>query len=427
MIHRYKRELSVAAAYGLLLLVLAIVSPSFYKDQFRDILISNAYVLVAAVGMTLVILCRQIDISIGSQLSICGVLAGLFSRAGVPMPLVALATMLAGAAMGAVNGLLVAWVGMPSIVVTLATLVIFGESLRWIRQGAAVQNLTGFQWFGLGQTQGQWVIVLVALLIFCGFAWSMRYLPAGRAVYAVGSDQEAARLAGIRPRRVTFVVFVVMGALTALSGPSQRRLLPAGGKRGRHGIGIKSHRRRRRRRRGHLRRPGHAHRHPDRRWLPGHHQPRPRLSWRTCLLGKIHPGRCHAPGGRHRRFAGKGVTHDRSFALHYSRKSPLAPRPASSPVSPLRTHPRTTNPLLRHRHQFPVAGKRLRNSPLQRRGWPAGPGPYPRHPHRRHRPFRRVAARPVRRGLWQNASRLPLPPLRRRVRHSWHWGAGRRA
>ena len=80
MIGRYRRELSVAAAYAVLLLVLAVAAPRFFApDQLRAFVVSNAPVLVAAVGMTLVILCRQIDISIGSNFSICGVVAGLLA------------------------------------------------------------------------------------------------------------------------------------------------------------------------------------------------------------------------------------------------------------------------------------------------------------------------------------------------------------
>ncbi len=83
MIGRYRRELSVAAAYAGLLLLLAVAAPRFYQpDQLRAFVVSNAAVLVAAVGMTLVILCRQIDISIGSIFSICGVVAGLAGPIG---------------------------------------------------------------------------------------------------------------------------------------------------------------------------------------------------------------------------------------------------------------------------------------------------------------------------------------------------------
>jgi len=214
----WKRELSVAGAYGGLLLLLAGAAPDFYAgDKFRTILVSSAPVLVAAVGMTLVILARHIDISIGSQFSICGVVAGFLAAAGLPMPLVAALTVVGGGLMGAANGALVAGLGLPSIVVTLATMVSFQEALRWERQGAKVMGPPDFYWFGLGQTAGQLLVVAGAGVVFAAFAWGLRGLAAGRAVYAVGSDAEAARLAGIRPGRVVFWTFVTMGALTGLA------------------------------------------------------------------------------------------------------------------------------------------------------------------------------------------------------------------
>jgi rhamnose transport system permease protein len=219
MIGRMRREVSVAAAFAALLVLLAVAAPAFYRaDQLRALLVSNAAVLVAAVGMTLVILCRQIDISIGSIFSICGVVAGLLARAGLPIAMVGVATVGVGGGLGAVNGALVARLGLPSIVVTLATLVIGRESLRYVREGEFVRNLPpGFQWFGAGQAVGQWLVVAIALAVFGAFAWGLRHLTAGRTVYATGSDPEAARLAGIRPRRVVFSVFVVMGALAGLA------------------------------------------------------------------------------------------------------------------------------------------------------------------------------------------------------------------
>src|SRR3954451_5734970 len=83
---RYLREISVAGAYLLLLLLLAVRAPRFFHTgEFGDVAVSNSPILVATVGMTLIILCRQIDISIGSQLSICCIVAGLLSRAGWPI------------------------------------------------------------------------------------------------------------------------------------------------------------------------------------------------------------------------------------------------------------------------------------------------------------------------------------------------------
>ena len=107
---------------------------------------------------------------------------------------------------------------MPSIIVTLAMLTAWRDALRWITQGAWVQNLpANFQWFGLGQTMGQWLIVVVAVLMLVVFSWLLRNLGVGRAIYAVGSDAEAARLAGIEPRSVVFGVFALTGALVGLA------------------------------------------------------------------------------------------------------------------------------------------------------------------------------------------------------------------
>jgi rhamnose transport system permease protein len=217
-IGRYKRELSVAAAYCGLLVVLAVAAPRFFQVQFRDTWVSAAPTLVVAIGMTLVIVARHIDISVGSQFSICAVAAGLLAKSGLPMPAVMMATLVIGAMMGAINGWLVAGLGLPSIVVTLATMVIFRQSLAWARQGELVANVPeGFQWFGHGQAAGQWLVIASAVAILAIFAWGSTWLAAGRQVYAVGSDREAARLAGINPPAVVFGVFVLMGGLVGLA------------------------------------------------------------------------------------------------------------------------------------------------------------------------------------------------------------------
>jgi rhamnose transport system permease protein len=140
------------------------------------------------------------------------------AKMGWPMPMVAMATLLLGAAFGAVNGLLVAYLGLPSIVVTLATMVIMRQSLIWIRQGQSVHDVpANFQWLGHSQRVGQWMLLITAAEILLAFRWGLKNLYAGRAVYAVGSDREAARLAGIRPKLTVFSVFMLMGALSGLA------------------------------------------------------------------------------------------------------------------------------------------------------------------------------------------------------------------
>ena len=218
-LNRYQRELSAALAYAALLIAVTIIAPSFFSvANLRDLTLNNAPVLLVAIGMTMVILVAQIDISVGSQFAIAGVAAGALAKTGVPMPLVLVCVVIIGAAMGAINGALIGTLRLPSIIVTLAMLVAWRDALRWITGGEWVQNLPpNFQWLGLGQSLGQWLIVIASLLVLGFFAWTLRSIAAGRAVYAVGSDTETARLAGIEPARMTFLVFMLMGALVGLA------------------------------------------------------------------------------------------------------------------------------------------------------------------------------------------------------------------
>ncbi len=212
------REASAAAALALLLLFLAVVAPGFFQPQpLLSLLTREAPTLVVACGMALVIISRQIDISVGSQFAVCSVCAGMLAAMKWPLALVLPASIVMGALMGAVNGLLIAGLRLPSIVVTLATMVTWREALRWLRQGQFVDLPEGIQWFGLSQTTGQWTLIMVALAILIALAWATKHLAAGRFVYAVGSDAEAARLSGIRPQLTTFYVFVFMGALAGLA------------------------------------------------------------------------------------------------------------------------------------------------------------------------------------------------------------------
>jgi rhamnose transport system permease protein len=217
--NRYKREVSAALAFVILVLVVSFAAPAFlHAANVRDLCMNHVSVLLVAVGMTLVILVGEIDISVGSLFAVCTYLTGTLAKAGVP-PLLLLPTLLIiGAAMGSLNGILIAWFRMPSIVVTLALMVAWRDGLRWLTGGEWVQDLpANFQWFGLGQTRGQLVVLLIAVLIFVAFAWFLRDFVAGRSLYAVGSDREAARLSGINPQLVVWGTFVTMGALVGLA------------------------------------------------------------------------------------------------------------------------------------------------------------------------------------------------------------------
>jgi rhamnose transport system permease protein len=215
----HTREISLAIAIVLLGGALAFLAPGFFSpDNLRDLLMANMPVLIVALGMTLVILTGQIDISVGSQFAICSVIAGVTAKTGAGVALAGVAACVAGALLGALNGALVARLRIPSIVVTLATMVALRDGLRWITQGAWVQDLPPeFQGFGRSQTVSQAITIGAAVLLCAAAAWSLRHIAAGRAVYATGSNPEGARLAGIEPARVVFWVFTLTGALTGFA------------------------------------------------------------------------------------------------------------------------------------------------------------------------------------------------------------------
>ena len=215
---RHAREIPPAVALAAVLLAMLVAAPSFFSAaNLRDLALNNAPILLVALGMTLVILVGEIDISVGSQFAVCSVAAGLLAKAGVPIAIVPFVVIAIGATMGAVNGFLVGTLGLPSNIVTLAMLVAWRDALRWATEGAWVQDLPAdFQWFGLSPAIARGVIVVTAIALLAISSWALRNLRAGRSIYAVGSDKEAARLAGIDPRRVTFTVFVLTGALVGM-------------------------------------------------------------------------------------------------------------------------------------------------------------------------------------------------------------------
>ena len=214
-----RREWSVAIAIAALAIVLAVVAPSYFSaENLRDLFLVTMPVLVAAIGTMLVILTGEIDISVGSAFAICSVVSGVVAKAGVSAAGAGLAACAAGAALGAMNGALVAYGRIPSIVATLAAMVALRDGLRWTTQGAWIEDLPPrFQWLGVTQASFPLVAAATVVALFGTVAWTMRHVAAGRAVYATGSNAEAARLAGINTAAVKLAVFTIAGALTGLA------------------------------------------------------------------------------------------------------------------------------------------------------------------------------------------------------------------
>lgn len=218
---RHPREVGLVVSILVLLLLPLLFGQGrgFYTASvFQGMALDNLSVLIAAVGMTMVIVCGEIDISVAAQLSVCGVVGGTLSRLGMPIGGVIVCTVLCGALLGLLNGALVSWLSIPSIVATLATWVLLENGLIVVTKGVWIQNLPAdFQWFGLGLGTGQLVFALIALVVFVAFTFALRKTEWGRSLYAVGCSHEAAVRMRIQPARVVPTAFVVLGALMGLA------------------------------------------------------------------------------------------------------------------------------------------------------------------------------------------------------------------
>src|SRR6266481_1129867 len=195
-------------------------------SNFVDMLYNCSYIGVAAIGMTMIILCGHIDISIGAALGVCATVAGKLAVAGVPLAVVFPATILAGGIIGLVNGLLVAYGRIPAIVTTLGMASILKGSLilstggRWIYglpPGFAISRTSIPIWIPVYGAFYIPVPIFVLILLGIAFALWLKYSAKGREIYAVGGNAEAARLSGISERQVTIQVFVMNGLLVGLA------------------------------------------------------------------------------------------------------------------------------------------------------------------------------------------------------------------
>jgi rhamnose transport system permease protein len=211
-----RREWSVALALALLGGVLLLFAPSYFSaENLRDLTLVSLPVLVVALGTTIVIVSGEIDISVGSVFAICSVAAGVAAKAGAPTMAAAAVACVVGATLGGLNGALVAYGRIPSIVVTLAAMVALRDALRWITEGAWIENLPArFQWLGVSQSAFPVVAAALVAALVVAVAVVLRHVAAGRAVFATGSNAEAARLAGIDTAAVKLAAFAIGGALT---------------------------------------------------------------------------------------------------------------------------------------------------------------------------------------------------------------------
>ncbi|KGJ02728.1 rhamnose ABC transporter membrane protein [Paracoccus halophilus] len=216
------REAILALAILVLLAVIASRFPAFVTPgNLAGVLTDTSPLILLALGQMAVILTKCIDLSVAANLALCGMVAALLDGMGVPLPLILLAAIGLGACLGAVNGLLVWKLGIPSIVVTLGTMTIYRGAIFLLTGGAwinAHQMSEGFKAFPRAVIAGLPVMAWLAVLIVAGFALLVLRTPLGRAFYAVGGNPHAAVYTGISVGRTQFAAFVLAGALAGLTG-----------------------------------------------------------------------------------------------------------------------------------------------------------------------------------------------------------------
>ena len=218
------RELGIVAALGFLIAVTAALEPRFVQaDSLRTLALNAAIFAILAAGQTLVIITRNVDLSQGSVLGLAAFMAGdlLSENPGLQLPVVFLLGVLLGTACGLFNGILTTWGQVPALVVTLGTLYAFrGLAFLWTdgRQVNAETLPDAFLNIGTSSVAGVPVLVLIALVVIVAVGQWLRDFRAGRELYAIGSNPEGARLAGVRSERRVLTAFVLSGALAGLGG-----------------------------------------------------------------------------------------------------------------------------------------------------------------------------------------------------------------
>jgi ribose transport system permease protein len=209
---------------ALIILVVAssLISPHFLNPtNLLNVLRQVALYGILGVGMTFVILTRGIDLSVGSVVAFSGVLGATLMEDGFPIPIMVVCSLAAGTLMGVVNGLGVAFWRVPAFIMTLGTMVMirgFGLMVADggpVNPGKAAEN---FFWLGGGYVLGAPTPIYVFAAVCVVAYLVLSHTTFGRAIFAVGSNDEAARLSGINVVATNFSVYVICSGLAALSG-----------------------------------------------------------------------------------------------------------------------------------------------------------------------------------------------------------------
>ena len=220
----HRRDLAFAALTLALFLAVTFAFPGFAAPRnLAGLLDDTAILIMLALGQMLVILVRGIDLSIAANLALCGMIAAMFDRAwpGAGVLPVLVLTLVSGALLGALNGLLVWKLRLPPIVVTLGTMSIYRGAIYLLSKGAWVNEnemSRGFLAFPRIEVLGLTLLSWLALVVAAVFVFALRRSRVARDLYAAGGNPEAANYSGIDAGRVQFVAYTICGAIAGVCG-----------------------------------------------------------------------------------------------------------------------------------------------------------------------------------------------------------------
>lgn len=220
-----RRETSVVVAIVVVVALATSVNSSFAfgADGSRNLLLTPSLLVVLSVAEAIVIISKNVDLSVSAVLGLTAYATGEMFTVwpGLPIPVVIVVAIAFGSVLGAVNGLLVSVARVPSLVITLGTLYIYrGLAIAWVGSGhinpSDVPN--SFERLGVASVLGIPILTWVAILVVIVVSFVMGSTRSGRELYAIGSDDAAADLYGLRVRRRTFFAFLASGTLAGLAG-----------------------------------------------------------------------------------------------------------------------------------------------------------------------------------------------------------------
>lgn len=218
------REVGIILFTILLIAIVSLFSPSFLTiDNFRDILLNISILAIVCLGQMMVIITTGIDLSVGSVIGLVAMMSAFMIVAfpGLNPVVVLLLGMVLGAVLGSINGAIVAWGGVPPIIATLGTLSIYRGMVFLYSQGTwinAFEMPEQFRQLSKGTPLGVPNLILIAVAVVIAVYYFLNFTQAGRNIYAVGSNEDAANVAGVRVQHVLFMVYVLSGLLSGMAG-----------------------------------------------------------------------------------------------------------------------------------------------------------------------------------------------------------------